>query len=175
MSTKTRQECRARKAFLAFQSPSCQLYSLSQRLRINVLPWNEKGGPPGSHFGSIFARGCVGQECLKGQWYAWNGTKNLDNATAAADCPAGLDQLCNWLPPAQLGPFSLVFSAGGLVGPPGQLKVGPVRQRRRRSARRKGAEVKRSGLLSEHWVHAMYTARGGWRRTRRGGWRHLRS
>ena len=61
----------------------------------------------------------------------------------------GLDQLCNCLPPAQLGPFSLVFSAGGLVGPPGQLKVGPVRQRRR-SARRKGAEVKRSGLLSEH-------------------------
>ena len=62
-----------------------------------------------------------------------------------------------WLPPAQLGPFSLVFSAGGLLGPPGQLKVGPVRQRRR-WARRKGAEVKRSGLLSEHWVHAMYTA-----------------
>ena len=63
-----------------------------------------------------------------------------------------------WLPPAQLGPFSLVFSAeGGLLGPPGQLKVGPVRQRRR-WARRKGAEVKRSGLLSEHWVHAVYTA-----------------
>ena len=62
-----------------------------------------------------------------------------------------------WLPPAQLGPFSLVFSAGGLLGPPGQLKVGPVRQRRR-AARRTGAEVKRSGLLGEHLVHAMYIA-----------------
>ena len=63
----------------------------------------------------------------------------------------GLISYVHCLPAAQLGPFSLVFSAGGLVGPPGQLKVGPVRQRRRRSARRrKGAEVKRSGLLSEH-------------------------
>ena len=160
MSTKTRQECRARKAFLAFQSPSCQLYRLSQKLRINVLPWNERGGPPGSHFGSIFARGCVGQECLKGQWYAWNGTKNLDNAPAAADCPASWawSAMCR-LPAAQLGPFSpVLFSrAGGLVGPPGQLKVGPVR-RWRRWARCKGAEVKRSGLLSEHWVNAVYTA-----------------
>ena len=93
MNPKTRQECVARKAFLAFQSPSCQLYSLSHKLRINVLPWNEKGGPPGSHFGSIFARGCVGQECLKGQWYAWNGTKNLDNA-AAEGSELGADRHC---------------------------------------------------------------------------------
>ena len=24
-------------------------------------------------------------ECLEGQWYAWNGTKNLDNAETAAE------------------------------------------------------------------------------------------
>ena len=169
MSTKTRQECRARKAFLAFQSPSCQLYSLSQRLRINVLPWNEKGGPPGSHFGSIFARGCVGQECLKGQWYAWNGTKNLDNATAAADCPAGLDQLCSLPACCPAWPIQPCFFSRwtGRAARTAKSRAGPAEAAGvPGAARRKGAEVKRSGLLSEHWVHAMYTARGGCRHLR---------
>ena len=27
------------------------------------------------------------KECLEGQWYAWNGTKNLDNAETAEAPP----------------------------------------------------------------------------------------
>ncbi len=78
--SKTRQECQLKMALKSAKSSQIHEENMAKNVANPFLPWKEKSGPPGSTKGLKLRWRLRCVECLEGQWYAWNGTKNLENA-----------------------------------------------------------------------------------------------